>query len=270
MRDGRQAFFLFLPEGEDPDSIVRKEGSAGFEARLESATSLSDFFFAEHTREIRLDTLEGRARLAERAKPQLAQIPDGAFRDLMSQRLSELAKLNAPAAPAAPPPPAARRPAARGAPPPKRSLVRSAITLLVQQPSLALEIEPPTLFSTLNQPGILLLTELIAVVRARPGISTGALLEHFQDREEDFHALGKLAIEEVLVAQNWRDEFLGALKKLDIETLKQRRDELNGKLGGGFAALTLDERSELKEIEPGIRRIESELQELAQLQADRK
>src|SRR5690606_20820812 len=45
MRDGRQAFFLFLPEGEDPDSIVRSEGAAGFDARLAQATPLSQFFF---------------------------------------------------------------------------------------------------------------------------------------------------------------------------------------------------------------------------------
>src|SRR5690606_25258249 len=47
MRDGRQAFFLFLPEGEDPDSIVRQEGAAGFDERLRQATPLSEFLFAE-------------------------------------------------------------------------------------------------------------------------------------------------------------------------------------------------------------------------------
>jgi DNA primase len=269
MRDGRQAFFLFLPEGEDPDSIVRKEGSAGFEARLQQATSLSDFFFAEHTRDINLQTLEGRARLAERAKPQLLQIPDGAFRDLMLQQLSELARLNAPAAPPAAPPAPARRPPPRGAPAPKRSMVRFAITLLVQQPALALEIQPPTIFATLNQPGIPLLCELIAAVRARPGISTGALLEHFQGRDEDFNALSKLAVEEILVTQNWKDEFLGALKGLDIETLEQRRDLLKQKLAGGSAALSAIERSELMEIEPSIRRLKLELRELSEASGSR-
>jgi DNA primase len=263
MRDGRQAFFLFLPEGEDPDSIVRKEGSAGFEARLQQAVSLSDFFFAEHTREINLETLEGRARLAERAKPQLQHIPDGAFRDLMLQRLGELARLNQPAS-AAPPPPPAKRPLARGAPVPKRSLVRLAITLLVQQPSLALAIEPPTFFSTLRQPGVSLLTKLITVVRARPEISTGALLEEF-DGSEDFAALGKLAIEEVLVAQNWTQEFLGALKGLDVETLEQRESELNAKIANlGLSSLTPEEKAEMRDLQPTIRRIKAELIAMSQ------
>src|SRR4249919_2020162 len=247
MRDGRQAFFLFLPEGEDPDSIVRKEGSGGFEARLEQATSLSDFFFAEHTREIKLESLEGRARLAERAKPQLATIPDGAFRDLMFQRLSELARLSTPTAAPAPERSApARRAPPRGAPPPKQSLVRAAITFLVQQPALAETMQPPHLFAELRQPGIPLLVELIATARSRPGIGTGALLEHFAGREEEA-ALQKLALVELPGdGSAWAEEFLDALAQLDRQTRHQRIDELNDKLKAG--ALGPHESDELREL----------------------
>ncbi|HEV7491098.1 MAG TPA: DNA primase, partial [Rhodanobacteraceae bacterium] len=90
MRDGRQAMFLFLPDGEDPDSVIRKEGSAGFEDRLKNATPLSEFFFAEIGKDVNLNSLDGKARLAERARPQLTQIPDGAFRDLMLAELDRL------------------------------------------------------------------------------------------------------------------------------------------------------------------------------------
>jgi DNA primase len=247
MRDGRQAFFLFLPEGEDPDSIVRKEGSAGFEARLQQATSLSDFFFAEHTREVNLETLEGRARLAERAKPQLQQIPDGAFRDLMLQRLAELARLNAPAAaPAAEPHRPVRRAPPRGAPAPKQSLVRAAITLLLQQPSLAESMQPPYMFAELRQPGIPLLVELIAMARARPGIGTGAVLEHFAGREEEA-ALQKLALVELPGdGSAWAEEFLDTLQQLDRQTRQQRIDELNAKVRAG--TLSPGESVELREL----------------------
>src|SRR3546814_682636 len=91
MRDGRQAFFLFLPEGEDPDTLVRSEGATGLDARLQQATPLSQFLFDSLAADdVNLSTLDGKARLAERAKPMLAQIPDGAFGDLMRQRLTEL------------------------------------------------------------------------------------------------------------------------------------------------------------------------------------
>jgi DNA primase len=181
MRDGRQALFLFLPDGEDPDSLVRKEGLDGFESRLKNATSLSEFFFAELGKDVNLGTLDGRARLAERTRPLLGQIPDGAFRDLMFGELERLSGVKT--APAAAPSETPRT-GNRNARPPQRSLVRAAITLLVQQPSLALAIDPPWPFATLRQPGVALLVELIELGRARPDLSTGALLEHFAQRDE--------------------------------------------------------------------------------------
>ena len=263
MREGRQAFFLFLPEGEDPDSIVRKEGTAGFDARLAAATSLSEFFFNELSHDVNLGSIEGKSRLAERAKPFLAQIPDGSFRDLMQARATELTGVGARAAAAPAPPPTARTPpmrGGRGAPAPRRSLVRTAISLLLQQPSLALRIEPPYLFNTLRQPGVPLLVELVSLVRERPDIGTGALLEHFAGREEE-SSLSKLALAELLTGpEHWADEFAGALKALDMEALRQREAELNERAREvGMSALSADEKTELRSLQPSIRRLEAEL-----------
>ena len=242
MRDGRQAFFLFLPEGEDPDSIVRLEGAAGFDARLASATSLSEFFFAELAKDVNLGTLEGKARLAERSKLYLAQIPDGAFRDLMQQRLTGMTGVGARAQPTAAVSNAPSMRPARGAPAPRRSLVRTAIALLLQKPSLADAIEPPYLFGILRQPGIALLIELIGLVRERPGIGTGAILEHFAEREEGV-ALQKLALaNEPGEEQQQKDVFLGAINQLNDQTKLQRRDELNEK--EKREGLTADEQRE--------------------------
>jgi DNA primase len=250
MKDGRQAFFLFLPEGEDPDTIVRKEGMEGFESRLAQATPLSAFFFAHMSQDVNLSSLDGKARLAERCKPLLAQIPDGAFGDLMRQRLTELTGVGARAATPETHVPAQR---ARSAPPtqaPKQSLVRSAIIHLLHQPALALALEPPYRFAELRQPGIDLLAELISIVRSRPDITTGALLEHFDGREEA-SALQKLAVH-VLPgeAEQWKAVFLGAMDQLEKQTLQQRIDELQEKVrSGGFSALSTDEKSELLQLQ---------------------
>ncbi|HST44532.1 MAG TPA: DNA primase, partial [Luteimonas sp.] len=141
MRDGRQAFFLFLPDGEDPDSIVRSEGRDGFEARARDATPLSQFLFDSLSADVNLGTLDGKARLAERAKPMLAQIPDGAFGDLMRQRLTELTGVGARTSTPDTHVPVQRAHRAPASTAPRRSLVRSAIALLLQQPALALELE---------------------------------------------------------------------------------------------------------------------------------
>jgi DNA primase len=266
MKDGRQAFFLFLPDGEDPDSLVRTEGAAGFDTRLAQATPLSQFFFAELSKDVNLGGLEGKARLAERAKPLLTQIPDGAFRDLMFARLAEITGVGAAPAPT-PTPSRTSAPApkvSRFGPAPRRSLVRTAIALLLQQPALALALEPPYLFNVLRQPGIPLLVELIALARERPGIGTGAVLEHFDGRDEA-DALHKLALTDLLTPPDqWSHEFLGALKRLDLEALKQREAELKHKIEqDGIAALSESEKDEQRAMQPAIRRIEAELRQMS-------
>jgi DNA primase len=230
MKDGRQALFLFLPEGEDPDTLVRKEGIAGFDAHLHAATPLSEFFFAHMSADVNLSSLDGRARLAERCKPLLAQIPDGAFGDLMQQRLAELTGLGARAsAPQVHVP--MQRP--RGGATPsahKPSLVRSAIQHLLHRPALALELAPPDRFATLRQPGVELLHELVLLVRERPDIGTGALLEHFSERAESA-ALQKLAAQEFPGEEAaLREEFLGAIAQMEKQVLQQRIDELQQRM----------------------------------------
>ena len=226
MKDGRQAFFLFLPDGEDPDTLVRSEGQAGFDVRLRDATPLSQFFFDELAKDVNLGTLDGKARLAERAKPLLAQIPDGAFGDLMRQRLTELTGVGARDNASAAQPARTRQQPAQTQ---KRSLVRSAIALLLQQPSLALALEPPYTFQILRQPGVPLLTELVTLVHERPDITTGGVLEHFAEREE-VAALQKLASQDMPGEEAlWRDEFLDAMGQLEKQTLHQRMDELQAK-----------------------------------------
>jgi len=246
LRDGRQAMFLFLPEGEDPDSLIRLEGAAGFEARLNTATPLSQYFFDQLSEGVQLSALDGRARLAERARPLLDKLPDGAFSELMQQRLAELTGLSAQRSPAPPPRKVSR---ARPTPAPKRSLVRSAIALLLQQPSLALALEPPYPFASLRQPGITLLIELIELVHTRPDIRTGALLEAFADRDET-PALQKLAV--TLLpgeAAQWQAEFLDAITQLNRQTLQQRIIELRERQ----PALGAAEKTELRDLLQALR-----------------
>ncbi len=234
IRDGRQAYFLFLPDGEDPDSLVRTEGREGFEQRLAGATPLSNYFFDHLGEDIDLRSLDGRARLAERARPLIARMPDGAFRDLMAQELHQRtgvdAQLKRPQAPARP----ARAMPSRTA---RRTLVRSAIALLLARPELAEEVEPPYAFARLDKPGIELLVELIETARARPGIRTGALLEHFADREEA-PALHKLAMAELVGdARMQRSEWHGALEQMRKQADMQRIQALQAQRAQG----TLDD-----------------------------
>src|SRR5688572_348327 len=245
LKEGRQAYFLFLPEGEDPDTIVRAEGLDGLEARLRDSTPLSEFFYAELSKDVNLTSLDGKARLAERAKPLLGAIPDGAFRDLMHARLGEITGLGKPP-PAAAPEPAPRISRPRSQAPAQRSIVRAAIELLVQQPSLVQALEPPYIFYALDKPGVALLRELIELARERPDITTGALLEHFAEREE-YAALSKLALRDLMIdPTQYAENFRGAIEKLNLETEAQRRSVLLDKQAQG--TLSDVDKQELREL----------------------
>ncbi|MEO5810579.1 MAG: DNA primase [Rhodanobacter sp.] len=240
LRDGRQAYFLFLPDGEDPDSLVRKEGKAGFEQRIKDATPLSEYLFNELARDVDTSSLDGRARLAERARPLIAKLPDGAFRDLMGQELEKRSGVRAllPASSTA----------ARSMPrqPGHRSLVRSAITLLLAQPGLADQVQKPYAFLALDQPGVAVLEELLDLARARPGINPVMLAEHFAGRPE-YPILQKLMMTSTAGdAQTQTVEFHAALQRMQDQAVAQRRATLTAK--SRSSVLDAAEKAEMREL----------------------
>ncbi len=88
MQDGRQARFLFLPEGEDPDTLVRAKGAEHLELLFSSATPLETFLFEQLAVGIELSTMDGRARFSKVVSPYLHRLPDGVFKTLMYQSLA--------------------------------------------------------------------------------------------------------------------------------------------------------------------------------------
>ncbi|GGK02225.1 DNA primase [Pseudomonas matsuisoli] len=95
LQDGRRARFLFLPEGEDPDSLVRREGQDAFRARIvQQAQPLADYFFEQLSEEADPRSLEGKAHLATLAAPLIEKIPGANLRALMRQRLKDITGLS--------------------------------------------------------------------------------------------------------------------------------------------------------------------------------
>lgn len=95
LQDGRRARFLFLPEGEDPDTLVRAEGTDAFKARInQHAQPLADYFFQQLTEEADPRSLEGKAHLATLAAPLIDKVPGANLRILMRQRLTEITGLS--------------------------------------------------------------------------------------------------------------------------------------------------------------------------------
>ena len=94
MKDGREVKFLFLPEGEDPDTMVRKQGPEVFEDLVQRAQPLSEFFYQTMSEGLDTNTLDGKARLAKLAAPHIERFPKGIFRQLMLDRLAKITELS--------------------------------------------------------------------------------------------------------------------------------------------------------------------------------
>ncbi len=89
MEDGRQVKFLFLPEGEDPDTVVRSKGAQHLEHMFDTAAPLEQFLFEQMGAGIDLTTMDGKARLSKLVAPYINQIPDGVYKTLLFKSLAE-------------------------------------------------------------------------------------------------------------------------------------------------------------------------------------
>jgi DNA primase len=205
-REGRQMKFLFLPEGHDPDSLVGEEGREKFEARLASALPLSEYLVEHLAGQVNLEHIDGRARLAELAKPLLQRIPAGVYRELLVERLAQSVRMPAdrlaglllderPAKERLVPRTALSMPPIS---PGRTSPVRHAVTLIVNFPEVAKDVIGAERLEGLEQAGVALLHELITDLRVRPVPHQAALLERWRERPEGVH-LSKLAATECLV-----------------------------------------------------------------------
>jgi len=181
MLEGREIAFLFLPEGEDPDSFVRREGREGFLARVQQALPLSDFLLQQLKAGLNVHTIEGRTRLLERGRSTFKKIPEGIFRDLLEQALARMAEVDVREFRAKPERRAstALRPttATRTQPTPLQRLAG----LILAHPSAATWIDPaiPALLRAQGDAPEWLLT-LVELARDRPHLTSGGLLERFR------------------------------------------------------------------------------------------
>ncbi|WP_210494879.1 DNA primase [Pantoea ananatis] len=180
MNDGRQLRFMFLPDGEDPDTLVRQEGKAAFEARMEQAMPLSSFLFDSLLPQVDLSSRDGKARLSTLALPLITQIPGETLRIYMRQALgnklgilddSQLEKLMPKQAPGG---------SAPVAPPLKRTTMRVLVALLIQNPQLATLVPSLDGLAESKIAGLPLFIELVTRCNENPGLTTGQLLELYR------------------------------------------------------------------------------------------
>ena len=247
MRDGRQAAFLFLPEGEDPDSFVRARGAEAFEEAMACAMPLSEMLFSTLRGEADPSTLEGRARIVDRAAALVATVPVGAFRTMLVDRTAEIGRVGRedvrallggstggrPRGEAHRP--SGGRPGGGGRVP---SLVRQAIHLLLHQPSLAAFAARREgmidLVEHLEIEGAPLLAELLRAAAENPRLTAASIVERYRGREAGPHLERLAATPHLIEEEEAREaEFSGVLDGLYEQVRRQRQRWLKEKVRSG-------------------------------------
>ncbi|GAB5452582.1 MAG: DNA primase [Halioglobus sp.] len=294
MEDGRQARFLFLPEGQDPDDAVRSGGKAHFETLMAGALPLENFLFDTVSNGLNMDSLDGRARMSKLALPYVRMLPEGVFQQLMFQALAtrtglELSSLMAleappPAPPSEEPPgtidpdyetgpppdfdqypplaedaedqPPARKPPPRGF----SNLCQKAMALLLHQPDVARLVDPGDLRELEGEDGNMLL-ELLGLLHRRPESSTAMLLGHWYGTPQG-DLLSRLAGQErVIPTEGIEEEFRDTITRL-VQDLPH-----HSKLAAQVDKLKHTNYAEVSELEK--QRLRELLQEKVQRDASR-
>ena len=190
LQDGRDAHFLFLPDGEDPDSVVKAQGAAGFNDLLAERLPIIDFLYEHLASELDMKSIGGKAQLAEKAKPLLATIPAGVYKQLAMRRLESLIGLSL----------GSDRPVNAGRAPPSRrphdegglTSMSRAVLLCLQHPPIVRAIPPEDIEINPEQPGADILVKLISYCDADSSITTARILGRF-DGTDAYQHLVKLA-----------------------------------------------------------------------------
>ncbi len=243
-----QLKFMFLPDGEDPDSLIGQKGAAEFNQLVTQAQNYSDFFFASLESRVDISSMDGRSRLVEIAKPYLRHIPIGVYRDMLEQQLADRAQtstsvlhkhLEKPADLTRPP--IHRKNKALASSP--VSPVRMAITLLLQHPELQLELGPFDKIKTLEKPGINILVQMLETLQKNPHLNTAALLERSRGTDSAEH-LQRLAQQNLpLSATELKHELIGIVQQLQKQAIEQRKAYLELKHP---SQLTDEEKTEIR------------------------
>ena len=217
MQDGYQVSFLFLPDGEDPDTMVKQVGKEKFEELINNATPLTDFLINSLQQQADITRLDGRAKLSKLAKPLIEQFPNGVLKKLVVDRLAKITDIA--------PQDLHNNPVSEQTPqantqnnnwqkaPNKRwqnnkrwdnkqrksepniktmSPVRRLISLILQHPSLAKRLESLNSIPAQSVRGMDLIHELLKACDQNDDINTASLLERYRDKSY-YNTLAQLA-----------------------------------------------------------------------------
>ena len=246
IRDGFSLKFVFIPDGEDPDSLIREQGQQAFETLLEHAMPLSKFIFDKFLEDNPASSTEEKVALIDKLQPYIQKMPDSILRNAMidemasrfsvtsEKRMIELRKLNAS--------PEKKMSQKRT----KVTPVRLALALLLEHPHIASSLGELSVLQPLTAPGIPLLMQVLSVCQKNPDIKSPQLLEYFRGTEQGSQLAKLMCWQHHVEADAATDVFLDSIEKLLNNFVEQRAEVLLQKARTG--QMTTEEKQELQAI----------------------
>ncbi len=249
MRDGKQASFLFLPDGEDPDSYVRKLGHDVFVEKLhEKALPLPEYMLNHLAQNIDLNRMDGKAKLAALARPLFNNLPRGALKALLMKKLAEITAmdeqglanlmLDQPKQPSG----RLKVTSSNGK---KYNLISKTLTLLLNQPKLGHEVSNLAYLRVLELAGMDILSEIIDIIKGRPDLTSSAIIERFRQTVY-YDRLCELASSGIeLGDEALKTEFLDAINRLHLMSI----DQETKKITTGSTKLSEEDKMRLRSLQ---------------------
>ena len=236
LKSGRDARFLFLPDGEDPDSLVKSAGTEQFlQLLIDNAVEASDFMFQQLEMQAQKGSDQSgtghKARLAELARPLVSEIPAGVYRTLVEEQLHnkvgvKIFQTEKPAVNSYQP---KKHEPAQGPSP-----VRKALIAILDTPSVVLDVDPEAYEFSSNIPGAALLLEIVSVIESTPDITTSGILERYRDTDQSqaLHKLANAGMETTVETgiETPLSVLQNAIEQLNKESLSLRLQQETGSL----------------------------------------
>ncbi len=233
MHDGRQASFLFLPEGEDPDTYVRKLGHDGFMTQLrQQSLPLPEYMLSHLAEDIDINRMDGKARLAGMARPLLNKLPRGTLKALLIRELAAMTHVDEAELTdlmqeeTKYPPPQRKTTAATNK---KHNLITKTLSLLLDQPTMALEVRKLEHLQSLELAGIEVLCEIINAIKISPDLTTSAIIERFRETVY-YDRLCELASSNMDLGDDAiKTEFIDAVNRLYLMAIDQETKKITAR-----------------------------------------
>lgn len=249
LREGREMRFLLLPDGHDPDSLVREEGAEAFRQRVSGAMTFSAYFFQTLQEGLTLSSVEGRATFLSRANPLIDRIPEGIFKDMLVDQLEKMTGKSLPAQDLRASRARVRAPGVgrRDAP----SALRTFLALLVQNPELVDRLDSATISLLREMPRQgALIGRIIDYLLDTPQATPAGLVEAFRGCPEATVVERLMAWDTQVGESSLFESFEDHLQFLVLKKPRASRLEfLIAKAGEG--ALSVEEKEELRRLTLG-------------------